>query len=283
MKLKEVFEKSVQFFKDKKIETARFDAEILLSHVLKLDRLQIYLKYEQPLSEMEITLCREVVRRRSQGEPVAYITGEKGFYGEMFAVGQGVLIPRPETESIVEEALEYIKQNEISNPRVLDLGAGTGCIGFSILKQNEKATLVSIERSPAAFTYLQKNREALNLSGRSVVHCADVMTFETSEKFDIIVANPPYIDRQDAELQDSVKKFEPDEALFAPALGYQDIANWSKKFRTHLSKPGLMLFEIGYQQGVETKRLFSEEKFFSHVAIMKDLAGLDRVVKAEHN
>lgn len=283
MKLKEVFEKSVQFFKDKKIETARLDAEILLSHVLKLDRLQIYLKYEQPLTESEITLCREVVRRRAQGEPVAYITGEKGFYGSEFAVGPGVLIPRPETELIVEKALEYIKQKDMANPRILDLGAGSGCIGLSILAQHAGASLVSLEKSPAAFAYLQKNRTALNLVERSVAHCTDVMDFETSEKFDIIVANPPYIDRNDPAVQESVKKFEPDEALFAAAAGLQDIANWSKKFRQNLSKPGLMLFEIGYQQGAETKRLFSEENFFHHVAILKDLAGLDRVVKAEHN
>lgn len=282
MKLKEVFEKSVQFFKDKKLETARLDAEILLSHVLKLDRLQIYLKYEQPLSESEISQCREVVRRRSQGEPVAYITGEKGFYGAEFVVGPGVLIPRPETELVVEKALEYIKQKKIANPRILDLGAGTGCIGLSILLQHAGASLVSIEKSPAAFPYLQKNRTALNLVERSVAHCTDVMNFETAEKFDIIVANPPYIDRQDPAVQDAVKKFEPDEALFAPAAGYQDISNWSKKFHQSLSKPGLMLFEIGYQQGGETKRLFSEENFFSHVAILKDLAGLDRVIKAEH-
>lgn len=282
MKLKEVFEKSVQFFKDKKIDTARLDAEILLSHVLKLDRLQIYLKYEQPLSESEITLCREVVRRRSQGEPVAYITGEKGFYGEIFAVGTGVLIPRPETEQIVEEALLFIQQKEITNARVLDLGAGTGCIGLSILKQNPTATLVSVERSPAAFQYLQKNREALGLVDRSVVQLADVMNFVTDEKFDIIVANPPYIDRQDPLVQDTVKKFEPDEALFAAGEGYQDIADWSKKFRSNLATPGLMLFEIGHQQGAETKRLFSEENLFGHVAVLKDLAGLDRVVKAEH-
>lgn len=282
MKLKEVFEKSVQFFKDKKIETARLDAEILLSHVLKLDRLQIYLKYEQPLSESEIALCREVVRRRSQGEPVAYITGEKGFYGSEFVVGPGVLIPRPETELVVEKALEYIKQKEIANPRILDLGAGTGCIGLSILLQHAGASLVSIEKSSMAFPYLQKNRTALNLVERSVAHFTDVMTFETSETFDIIVANPPYIDRLNPAVQESVKKFEPEEALFAPVGGYQDISNWSKKFRLNLAKPGLMLFEIGYQQGIETKRLFCEENFFSHVAILKDLAGLDRVVKAEH-
>jgi release factor glutamine methyltransferase len=283
MKLKEVLDKSVQFFKDKKIETPRLDAELLLSHVLKIDRLQIYLKYEQPLSENEITLCREVVRRRSQDEPVAYITGEKGFYGADFMVGPGVLIPRPETELIVEKALEYIKQNEIKNPRILDLGAGTGCIGLSILLENASARLVSIEKSPSAFEYLQKNRTALNLVERSVAHCSDVMNYETDDEFDIIVANPPYIDRQDPAVQESVKKFEPEEALFAPAGGYQDISNWSKKFRQNLAKPSLMLFEIGYQQGIETKRMFSEENFFSHVAILKDLAGLDRVVKAEHN
>lgn len=283
MKIKEVFEKSVQFFKDKKIESARLDAELLLSHVLKIDRLQIYLKYEQPLSESEVSLCREAIRRRSQGEPVAYITGEKGFYGEMFAVGPGVLIPRPETEQIVEEALLFIQKKEIQNPRILDLGAGSGCIGFSILKQNPTATLVSLERSKEAFVYLEKNRELLGLSNRSIAHCTDVMVFQTTENFDVIVANPPYIDREDPLVQDSVKKFEPDEALFAPAQGYQDIINWSQKYRYNLAQPGLILFEIGHQQGAETQRLFSEEKFFSHVAVLKDLAGLDRVVKAEHN
>ena len=151
MKLKEVLDKSIQFFKDKKFESARLDAELLISHALKLERMQLYLKFDSPLTEKEVSDCREVVRRRSQGEPVAYITEEKGFYGLTFKVGPGVLIPRPETELLVEQALEFIKQNKLEAPKILDLGAGTGCIGFSILKNIPQATLVCVVQSSEAF------------------------------------------------------------------------------------------------------------------------------------
>jgi release factor glutamine methyltransferase len=106
MKLKEVLDKTTQFFKDKNIESARLDAELLLAHGLKLERIQLYLKFDQPLSEAELATCREFVRRRVLGEPVAYILGTKGFYGYSFHVNSAVLIPRPETEHVVEAALE---------------------------------------------------------------------------------------------------------------------------------------------------------------------------------
>jgi len=283
MKLKEVFEKSVQFFKDKKIESARLDAEILLAHVLKIDRLQIYLKFDQPLSEAEISQCREAVRRRSQGEPVAYITGEKGFFGENYFVGSGALVPRPETESLVEEAIKFIKDNKIENPKVLDLGAGTGCIGFSILKNVQAANLVSIEKSAKAFEYLKKNQTSLELIGRSEIVLGDVMDYTPSHNFDVIVANPPYIAESDPLIQDSVKKFEPHEALFASEDGFNDIINWSGKFGSYLKKPGIMLFEMGHQQGAKSKAVFTSLKVFSDVQILKDLSGLDRIVKAVNN
>jgi release factor glutamine methyltransferase len=283
MTLKEVFEKTVQFFKDKKIESARLDAELLLSHVLKIDRLQIYLKYDQPLKEEEVIACREAIRRRSQGEPVAYITGEKGFYGELFAVGPGVLVPRPETELVVEEALSFIKSKNLNNPRVLDLGAGTGCIGFSILKNASGAELVSVEKSPRAFEYLKKNQMGLELQTRSQIFLADVMEFKTDLKFDIIVANPPYIAGNDPLIQESVKKFEPHEALFAADDGFRDLQLWSQKYSANLKTPGVMLFEMGHLQGEKLKAYFSGLKQFSDVEILKDLSGLDRVIKAVNN
>lgn len=283
MKLKEVFEKSVQFFKDKKIDSARLDAEILLAHVLKVDRLQIYLKYDQPLSEAEISACREVVRRRSQGESVAYITGEKGFYGENYFVGPGVLVPRPETESLVEEAIKFITENKLESPRVLDLGAGTGCIGFSIIKNTPGATLVSLEKSPQAFEYLKKNQEQLELPNRSEILLSDVLAYEPSQMFDVIVANPPYIAKNEPMVQESVSKFEPHEALFATEDGFNDLFQWSRKFSAKLNAPGIMLFEMGHLQGAKLKEHFASLKPFTEIQILKDLSGLDRIVKAVNN
>jgi release factor glutamine methyltransferase len=280
MLLKEIFEKSVQFFKDKKIESARLDAELLISHALKMDRLQIYLKYEQPVAEAEVQRCRDNIKRRSQGEPVAYIIGEKGFYGEMFNVGDGVLIPRPETELIVEEALAFIKSKNIEAPQILDLGAGTGCIGFAILKNTAAATLTSVEKSEAAYKYLKQNQEKLELTERSRLVLDDVMEFNSeNEKFDIIVANPPYIAENDLQTETNVKKFEPQSALFAADEGFKDLFNWSSKFKSYLKPNGIMLFEMGYQQGAKFKQHCDNFKQFSEVNILKDLSGLDRIVK----
>ncbi len=283
MKIKDVFEKSVQFFKDKKIETARLDTELLISHVLKIERLQIYLKYDQPLSEVEIQACRDVVRRRAVGEPVAYITEEKGFYGEIFKVGSGVLIPRPETELVVEEALGFIKNNSLQNPKVLDLGAGSGCIGFSILKNCETARLVSVEKSSKAFEYLRQNQQGLGLQDRSELFLEDVLKFEyAAGKFDIVVANPPYISSDDKLVEEMVKKFEPAEALFSEKNGYGALYDWSAKFKTYLKSPGLMLFEGGHEQGASLLEHFKQLNCFSELMVLKDLSGLDRVIKAVH-
>ena len=143
------------------------DAEFLIACALGLERMQLYLRHEAPLSESEVSKCRELIRRRSQGEPVAYITEEKGFYGLLFKVGAGVLIPRPESEHLVEAALEFIKKESLPHSRILDLGAGSGCIGFSILHHHPEATLVSVEKSPAAFKYLKENCEKFNLNNRT--------------------------------------------------------------------------------------------------------------------
>lgn len=279
MKLKDVFEKSVQFFKDKKIENPRRDVELLIAHALKIERVQIYLRYEQPLSEAEIQNCREVIRRRGLGEPLAYITQEKGFFGQMYFVGEGVLIPRPETEMIVEEALAFLSSNAISSPKILDLGAGTGCIGFSILLGHENATLVSVEKSEIAFKYLSVNQERLALKERSQLILADVMNLDLEQKFDIIVANPPYIAENDIQTEVNVKKFEPHLALFSANNGLQALYGWSQKVRNHLNKPGMMLFEMGYQQGPRLKQHFESFEQFSSINILKDLSGHDRILK----
>lgn len=289
MKLKEVLDKSIQFFKDKKFESARLEAELLIAHALKLERMQLYLKYDSPLTEKEISDCREVVRRRSQGEPVAYITEDKGFYGLNFHVGPGVLIPRPETELLVEMALDFIKVKKLEAPRILDLGAGSGCVGLAVIKNVLDATLVSVERSEQAFAFLKKNAEALEVTDRAELLLENVNDLNPSKMgdsntsklgyFDIILSNPPYIAVDDPQTEAMVKKFEPNEALFAEQQGYQLLTEWSKMFAPSLKATGLMAFEMGYQQGEQMKKHFQSLNLFSTVQVVKDLSGLDRVIK----
>lgn len=281
MKLKEVFEKSVQFFKDKKFDTARLDAELLISYALKFERIQLYVKYDQPLKEDEVSACREVVRRRGQGEPVAYIIGEKGFFGEIYKVGAGVLIPRPETEIIVEEAVGYIKKSNVENPRLLDLGAGSGCIGLSILKNTVDTSLVSVEKSSEAFPYLEQNKQNLALQDRTQTILSAVEDLPVAEigKFDVIVSNPPYIDENDPNVEENVRKFEPSTALFAKDQGLHLIRTWFALAQTLLKPQGIILFEIGCTQGDAVKAMAEQTKIFSEVQIIKDLSGLDRTLK----
>jgi len=284
MKLNEVLSKTIQFFKDKKIESARLDAELLIAHALKIPRIQLYVKYDSPLNESEINLCREFVKRRSNGEPVAYIIEEKGFYGFSFKVKPGVLIPRPETELIVDEVLKdiKIKHTHSDKIRILDLGAGTGCIGLSIAKNNSSIELISVEKSVEAFEILKQNVELLNLESQVQLILNDVDNLNPLDLgvFDYIVSNPPYIAENDPEVEPMVKRFEPSEALFTEDNGLKFLKSWAQKFRGSLKVGGLIYMEMGYKQGQQIVKYYSEELKYSDAIILKDLSGLDRIIKA---
>lgn len=281
--LNDVLQKTITFFKDKKLDSPRLDAELIFSHVLGIERIQLYAQFNKPLDEAELEKCREAVRRRAKGEPVAYIVGYKWFYQSQFMVDANVLIPRPETELIVEEVLKFVEKNKIEKPRLLDLGAGTGCIGFSIVselrKKNVEAAVVSVEKSQGAFAVLEKNKEHLKLQDYAQLIHSDAMTVPLKDlgEFDIIVANPPYIDRDDKEVAPGVKSFEPHQALFAEQHGYQDIFNWSQYVFPSLKAGGLMIFEMGYTQGEKSLQHF-KNLGFKNAVVLKDLAPLDRFV-----
>lgn len=282
-KLNDVLQKTIGFFKEKNLDSPRLDAEILFSHVLGLKRIQLYTEFERPLSAIELEKCREVVRRRVKGEPVAYIVGKKWFFQNEFYVDNNVLIPRPETEMIVEEVLKFVEKNKSSNLRLLDLGAGTGCIGFSLVKELQKKSLdvalVSVEKSEGAFGVLKKNHEALDLGTSANLILSDVMKIDVDNfgEFDVIVANPPYIDSNDPEVAPDVKAFEPHQALYAADQGYQDIFNWSGCVFPSLKAGGLMIFEMGYTQGAKSLDHF-KKLGFKTAFVLKDLADLDRFV-----
>ena len=287
MKLKEVLDKTTAFFREKKIETPRLDAELLFAHSLKLERIQLYLKFDQPLSEAELSGLRELVRRRAQGEPVAYILGYRDFFGHRFEVNASTLIPRPETEHIVEEVVKWAKDKDRAYT-ILDLGTGSGCLGLTLLKELPNAKLISVDVSEGALAVAQRNAASLEVTDRvRFIHAdanntdqvmASFKDFMGQEFIDILVSNPPYIAPNDPDVQENVRKFEPSSALFAEDGGLALLKNWSKSYSPFLAKDAIMLMEMGMTQGSAMQSHFKSLDIFKNVSVVKDLAAFDRIV-----
>ncbi len=288
MKIQEVLEKTATFFRTKQMDSPRLDAELLIAASLGIQRIDLYLKFDQPLKEEELEKCRDFVRRRSTGEPVAYILNLKHFYGNEFYVDKRVLIPRPETELLVEMAIEEIKK--IEEPKkndglkeipgevqILDLGAGSGAIGLSILKRMPEVTATLVEADLGAVEVIQLNSDKLGVTNRANVVTSRVQDFTVSDQFNLVLANPPYIDRQDTNVELNVKKFEPEVALFADDQGLAEIKSWLPVAVRHCAPGGLVIFEMGWQQGKQVAEFFAANGF-KDVLVHKDLAALDRFV-----
>ncbi len=279
MKLKEILDKTIAFFKDKKIDSPRLDAELLLAHGLGIERIQLYLKFDQPMGEVELQKCRELVRRRSLGEPVAYIVGYKDFYNNRFEVNSHVLIPRPETEHVVEEAIAWIEKNK-PDANVVDLGCGSGCIGISIVANAENTKLTSIDISEEALLIAKVNAEKNAVIERVEFISSDASNAadKVPRPIDVLVANPPYIANDDIHVEEGVKKFEPHLALFAEDNGLALLKKWTQTYVNHLAENSIVLMEMGYDQGPAMKAFYESLGVFDQVKIIKDLSGHDRVI-----
>ncbi len=276
MKLKEVLQKTTQFFQEKGFSTPRLDAEILLCHGLGLRRIDLYLKFDQPLTELETQKCRDLVRRRSTGEPVAYILQEQGFFRRIFHVQPGVLIPRPETELLVEYVLEFIlKKSEKKAVSILDLGTGSGCIGLSLAMELPECKVKMVDISKQALDVARINLQKFELQNQVDIEECDAMSVQGF--FDIIVGNPPYIDENDSRVEKYVRQFEPSTALFAEKQGLQFLKDWSTHHIQNLNPRGLMIFEMGCDQGKIMREHF-EKIGFQNVEVIKDYGGLDRFI-----
>ncbi|WP_347359463.1 peptide chain release factor N(5)-glutamine methyltransferase [Bdellovibrio sp.] len=290
MKLKEILDKTTAFFKDKKIDTPRLDAELLLAHGLKLERIQLYLRFDQPMKDEELAVLRELVRRRAAGEPVAYVLGYRDFFGHRFEVNSNVLIPRPETEHIIEDVLAWA-QDKDQPWGFVDLGCGSGCIGLSLLKEYPQAKLIAVDLSAGAVETAKRNAEALGVADRvQFVNCdaGDVdavmsayKDFAGKAQIDVLVSNPPYIAQNDPQVEENVKKYEPNSALYAEEDGLALLKAWSAAFAPYLRKPGLMLMEMGMSQGAAMKQSYDSLKIFNEISVIKDLSGHDRVIRGE--
>jgi release factor glutamine methyltransferase len=273
---------AVPYLTKKGIKTARLDAECLIAFVLGIDRLKVYLQFDRPLSPSELGLLRDFMRRRSAHEPLQYILGKREFYGHSFMVEPGVLIPRPETEHLVDAALEYLHKNNWESPKVLDLGTGSGCVAISIAKAFS-AEIWGVDRSQKALEIARKNAEVLHPEGSYHWRFGiwfDALTQEDPEKYHVIVSNPPYVLEGEKEnLDDEIRLFEPEEALFAGKDGlkaYQEISN---SIEQKLMRGGVALLELHSHNVEKIKKTF--EGFQGRQKVLPDLQGLPRILCLE--
>ena len=283
--VRRLLEWTIPFFTRKDVDSPRLSAEMLLSHVLKVPRLQLYINYDRELSAEQLTTFRALVKRASDQEPIAYLTGVAPFFNLDFKVTRDVLIPRPDTETIVENVLQ-LARNEVgfSNPRILDLCTGTGCVAAAIafhLKNTDG--VVAIDISPEAVAIAKQNIETLGLADRVTVVEGDLFSPISSladpRPFDLITANPPYIrSALMSSLDASVKDFEPHLALDGGGDGLDIHKRILKGANERLLPGGRIYLEIAFDQGEAAKTLAGEFATFDDVKILRDYGGNDRVL-----
>ncbi len=278
--IKDVIQWSGNFLKTNGSESPRLDAELLLAHVLDCRRLDLYLDHHKPLLANEKKAYRELIKRRAAGEPVAYILGSKDFFGFSFQVSSETLIPRPDTELLVEKVLEHCSGD--SALMGLDIGTGTGCIAISIKKHRPLAEVWAWDKSLGALAIARSNAARHGIEVRfEEVDALDPCSWQVAEdKFDFIVSNPPYIAPSErAELAVSVIKYEPEMALFAPENGLAFYQMMARHAASLLKQGGKIFLEIGYRQAHDVCSILDAHGW-NDISAYCDLAGHQRVIVA---
>ena len=268
-----------QYFTDKGVENPRLDAEVLLCAVLKCERITLYVDFERPLSDAELAQFKQYVVRRANHEPLAYILGEKAFMRNMFKVTPDTLVPRPETELLVE-SIVMAAEAVGGDVKILDIGTGSGAIIVSLLDYLPQAKGVGVDISVGALTVAKENAVAIGVAERAGFLRSDVYNaLPLDKKFDIIVSNPPYIPAAEiAGLAKDVQN-EPIGALDGGEDGLDFYRRITKEAPLHMVEDGLLAFEIGIYQG-EAVAEMCKAAGFGAVAIRKDYAGIERMVFA---
>ena len=273
----EALREAKQRLRDAGKEDFSFDAELLLEKAAGLNRTALFLREKDELSEEAETRYMDYIQQREQGRPTQYILGEWEFMGLPFLVGEGVLIPRGDTEVLVETILE--KQQTESIKTILDIGTGSGCIPVSLGKYGSFSEILAVDISPKALGYAVQNAEKNQIPVKFMESdLFSALPVEYKGKLDAIVSNPPYIPKKDiAELMTEVKDFEPLNALDGGEDGLDFYRGIVEQSREWLRKDGWLFFEIGYDQGEDLRNIL-EAQGFAEIRVIQDLAGLDRVV-----
>ena len=276
----EVIKLSTEYLGKREIESPRVNAEILLADILNCKRIDLYLSFDKPLTENELQLYRESLKKRASRIPMQYIIGNVDFYGLKLLVNESVLIPRPETELLVENVIMDLKEK--SNLKILDIGSGSGNITLSLAKNLNSSFVTGIDVSEKAIEVATQNK-ILNDIPNAEFKLLDVMNDDLSilEKFDVLVSNPPYISSDEFNyLEPELKVYEPRIALTDNSDGlsfYKKIISLAKNI---LNVPGYLYFELGKDQYKEVNEMMQIENL-SNIKISKDYAGIERIICGE--
>jgi release factor glutamine methyltransferase len=280
---------TTSYFKSHGIDSPRATAEILLAHILKLKRIDLYLRYDQPLCSDELTRFKALIKRRVNREPVAYIVGVKEFWSMDFIVTSKVLIPRPETECLVEAAISVLQQNSKQNAkdksrRVLELGTGSGAIILALASQCTEHLFFASDRSLQAVALAQENAGRHGLDKAVDFFCGDWLTALSDDRhrFDMIISNPPYIrTRAIGRLQPEIYKFEPIAALDGDEDGLLCLRLIIDSAYRYLNPGGSLILEIGHDQKTDVKKIIDRCGNYEKIVFKKDYSGWDRVVQMQ--
>ncbi len=273
--IREVLDWATEDFAGRGIESPRLDAELLVAEALGTDRVGLYLDLHRPLVDAERSSIRPLVARRREREPVAYILGHRDFYGRRFNVTKDVLIPRPDTETLVDHALECIP--EARPCRVLDIGTGSGAIAVTIAAERPLAMVIATDISEAALKVAANNAERLGVAERIRFERANLLS--STEQYDLIVSNPPYVARSEMlSLQAEVRKHEPSDALEAGEDGLDIIRALLLATEAAAATGAHLLVEVGAGQAHSVLDLASARTAWQPVAVHRDLQRIERVV-----
>jgi len=260
-------------------EAAMLEGEILLAHALAKSRTYLHTWPERTLNETELATFNQLVERRCDGEPSAYITGEQEFWSLSLEVTPDTLIPRPETELLVELALEKIPTDEHYN--IADLGTGSGAIALAIASERPRSQMYAVDFSAEALAVAERNRDKHSLNNITLLH-GDWLTPLSELTFDLIISNPPYIRENDSHLEQGDLPFEPRSALVATNNGLDDIQRIVSDSKARLTNGGWLLIEHGYDQATDVSEIFKQHGYHN-ITTHRDLGGQPRVVAAQYN
>src|SRR5262245_41959131 len=268
------------YLAEKEVEYPRLDAEVLLAHSLGCERIQLYTRYDELASEEARQRYRELIRKRLEGCPVAYLVGRKEFFSLRFEVTPAVLIPRPDTECVVVECLRLTKP--LPQPRILDLGTGSGNLAVAVAHQPKGAQLTAIDLRPEALAVAQRNAFKHGVAARIRFVAGDLFTpLSPGERFDFIVSNPPYIPHAEiARLQPGVRDYEPHLALDGGPSGYEVFERLVAQAPNYLEPDGYLVVEIGSAQEKPARERFTAHAGYELAPTVHDRSGHPRVLRA---
>jgi release factor glutamine methyltransferase len=276
----EVINATTAFFQERGVESPRLNIELMLAHALNKKRLQLYLEFERALDEPTLGTLRAMVRRRAAGEPLQYILGKTEFHGLEFAVDNRALIPRPETELLVEEVISACKK--VGGVHILDLGTGSGCIAVTLAKNLPAGSVTATDRSVPALELARQNAATHGLADRIEFVESDLFAALGAKKFDWVVSNPPYLPESEADkLAREIRDHEPREALFAGDDGLAVIRRIIAEAPPFLVPGGHVAIEIGAGQSEAVQQLFRDAQY-AIAKVVKDLQNHERLVVTTH-